>query len=146
MPTKLFIVESPGKIKKLSQILGSDWIVKASMGHVRELASDGVDSLGFDLQGDRVQCRFVPRGDRGKDTIQQLRSAVKQVQTVVLATDDDREGETIAWHIQQVLNLKQPQRVVYSEITPAAVKKAIAQPRSINQNLVHAGLVPHCAR
>ena len=140
MPTKLFIVESPGKIKKLSQILGPDWIVKASMGHVRELASDGVDSLGFDLTGDRVQCRFVPRGERGKDTIQQLRAAVKQVQTVVLATDDDREGETIAWHIQQALNLKQPQRVVYSEITPAAVKKAISQPRQINQNLVHAGL------
>jgi DNA topoisomerase-1 len=140
MPTKLFIVESPGKIKKLSQILGSDWIVKASMGHVRELASDGIDSLGFDLSGDRVQCRFVPRGERGKDTIQQLRSAVRQVQTVVLATDDDREGETIAWHIQQALNLKQPQRVVYSEITPTAVKRAISQPRSINQNLVHAGL------
>ncbi|MCY7322575.1 MAG: type I DNA topoisomerase, partial [Phormidesmis sp. CAN_BIN36] len=140
MPTKLFIVESPGKIKKLSQILGPDWIVRASMGHVRELASDGVDSLGFDLTGDRVQCRFVPRGERGKDTIQQLRAAVKQVQTVVLATDDDREGETIAWHIQQALNLKQPQRVVYSEITPAAVKKAISQPRQINQNLVHAGL------
>jgi len=140
MPTKLFIVESPGKIKKLSQILGSDWIVKASMGHVRELASDGIDSLGFDLNGDRVQCRFVPRGERGKDTIQQLRSAVRQVQTVVLATDDDREGETIAWHIQQALNLKQPQRVVYSEITPTAVKRAISQPRPINQNLVHAGL------
>ncbi len=140
MPTKLLIVESPGKVKKLSQILGSDWLVRASMGHVRELANDGIDSLGFDLSGSTVRCRFVPRGTRGKDTIAQLKSAVQQVKTVVLATDDDREGETIAWHLQQALNLKQPQRVVYSEITAAAVKRAIAHPRPINQHLVDAGL------
>lgn len=140
MPTKLLIVESPGKVKKLSQILGSDWLVKASMGHVRELANDGIDSLGFELESGKVKCRFVPRGSRGKETITQLKSAVQKVKTVFLATDDDREGETIAWHLQQALNLKQPQRVVYSEITPAAVKKAIANPRTINQNLVDAGL------
>ncbi|HEY9861770.1 MAG TPA: DNA topoisomerase, partial [Candidatus Obscuribacterales bacterium] len=140
MATKLLIVESPGKVKKLSQILGSDWLVKASMGHIRELANDGEDSLGFDLEGQSVKCRFMARGTRGKDTIQQLRSAVKQVKTVVLATDYDREGETIAWHIQQALNLKQPQRVVYTEITPNAVRSAIAQPRSIDLNLVNSGL------
>ncbi|MBW4538833.1 MAG: type I DNA topoisomerase [Myxacorys chilensis ATA2-1-KO14] len=140
MPTKLLIVESPGKVKKLSQILGSDWLVRASMGHVRELAQDGIDSLGFDLGDRTVRCRFVPRGTRGKETIHQLKTAARQVKTVVLATDDDREGETIAWHLQQALNLKQPQRVVYSEITPAAVKKAIANPRPINQALVDAGL------
>lgn len=140
MPTKLLIVESPGKVKKLSQILGSDWLVKASMGHVRELANDGIDSLGFEFGNRTVRCRFMPRGSRGKDTIDQLKSAARQVKTVVLATDDDREGETIAWHLQQALNLRQPQRVVYSEITPAAVKKAIANPRAINQALVDAGL------
>lgn len=140
MPTKLLIVESPGKVKKLSQILGSDWLVRASVGHVRELANDGTDSLGFEFQGRTIHCRFIPRGDRGKDTINQLKNAVRQVKTVVLATDDDREGETIAWHLQQALNLKQPQRIVYSEITPAAVNKAIANPRSINQHLVDAGL------
>ena len=140
MATKLLIVESPGKIKKLSQILGSDWIVKASMGHVRELSNDGADSLGFDLEGDSVRCRFMLRGSRGQETIQTLRSAAKQVKTVVLATDPDREGETIAWHIQQALNLKNPQRVVYTEITPAAVQAAIARPRAINQNLVNSGL------
>ncbi len=110
------------------------------MGHVRELAQDGIDSLGFDLGDRTVRCRFVPRGTRGKETIHQLKTAARQVKTVVLATDDDREGETIAWHLQQALNLKQPQRVVYSEITPAAVKKAIANPRPINQALVDAGL------
>lgn len=140
MPTKLLIVESPGKVKKLSQILGSDWLVKASMGHVRELASDGIDSLGFELEPGKVKCRFVPRGTRGKETIAQLKSAVQKVNTVYLATDDDREGETIAWHLQQALHLKQPQRVVYSEITAPAVKRSIAHPRPLNQNLVDAGL------
>lgn len=140
MATKLLIVESPGKVKKLSQILGSDWLVRASMGHIRELANDGEDSLGFDLTEQSVKCRFMARGTRGKETIQNLRSAVKQVQTVVLATDYDREGETIAWHIQQALNLKQPQRVVYTEITPAAVRDAVAHPRQIDLDLVHSGL------
>ena len=140
MATKLLIVESPGKVKKLSQILGPDWLVRASMGHVRELANDGVDSLGFDLTEDTVRCRFMARGSRGQETIQTLQAAVRQVKTVVLATDYDREGETIAWHIQQALNLKEPQRVVYSEITPAAVQAAVARPRPIDLNLVHSGL------
>ena len=140
MPSKLLIVESPGKIKKLSQILGSDWLVKASVGHIRELASDGEDSLGFDLDGNSVRCRFVARGSRGADVIQGLKAAVKQVKTVVLATDPDREGETIAWHLQQALNLKSPQRVVYTEITPNAVRAAIAHPRALDLNLVHSGL------
>lgn len=140
MATKLLIVESPGKVKKLSQILGSDWIVKASMGHIRELANDGEDSLGFDLNDQSVRCRFMARGTRGKETIQTLRSAVQKVKTVVLATDYDREGETIAWHIQQALNLKNPQRVVYTEITPNAVREAVTHPRSIDLNLVHSGL------
>lgn len=139
-PNKLLIVESPGKIKKLSQILGSDWLIKASMGHIRELANDGEDSLGFDLGENSVQCRFMARGSRGAETIQTLKAAARQVQTVVLATDPDREGETIAWHIQQALNLKNPQRVVYTEITPNAVRAAIAQPRQLDLNLVHSGL------
>jgi DNA topoisomerase-1 len=140
MPTKLLIVESPGKVKKLSQILGADWLIRASMGHIRELANDGEDALGFDLDGQTVRCRFIARGTRGAEAIQTLKAAVKQVKTVVLATDPDREGETIAWHLQQALNLKDPQRVVYSEITPAAVQQAIAHPRKLDLNLVHAGL------
>ena len=140
MPTKLLIVESPGKIKKLGQILGPDWLVKASVGHIRELASDGDDSLGFDIDTNSVRCRFIARGDRGAKTIQGLKAAVRQVKTVVLATDPDREGETIAWHLQQALNLKNPQRVIYSEITPAAVQVAISQPRTIDLNMVHSGL------
>ena len=140
MPSKLLIVESPGKIKKLGQILGPDWLVKASVGHIRELASDGDDSLGFDLDSHSVRCRFIARGSRGAKVIQDLKAAVRQVRTVVLATDPDREGETIAWHLQQALNLKNPQRVVYSEITPTAVRAAIAQPRTIDLDMVHSGL------
>jgi DNA topoisomerase-1 len=140
MPTKLLIVESPGKVKKLSQILGSDWIVRASMGHIRELANDGEDSLGFDLDGNSVRCRFMARGTRGAETIQSLKATVQRVKTVILATDPDREGETIAWHLQQALNLKNPQRIVYTEITPAAVQAAVARPRALDLNLVHSGL------
>lgn len=110
------------------------------MGHVRELANDGEDSLGFDLDQNSVRCRFVARGQRGKETIAQLQAAVRQVDTVVLATDPDREGETIAWHLQQALHLKNPQRVIYTEITPAAVRAAIARPRSLDLNLIHSGL------
>ena len=140
MPSNLLIVESPGKIKELGQILGPDWLVKASVGHIRELASDGEDALGFDLSENSVHCRFVARGDRGAKTIQSLKAAVRQVRTVVLATDPDREGETIAWHLQEALNLKNPPRVVYSEITPAAVQNAIAHPRTIDLDMVHSGL------
>ncbi|EDX82448.1 DNA topoisomerase I [Synechococcus sp. PCC 7335] len=140
MANKLLIVESPGKIKKLSKILGPEWLVKASVGHIRELASDGNDSLGFDIDGQSIRCRFVPRGESGLKVIKGLRAAVRQVKTVVIATDPDREGETIAWHIQEALKLKNPQRVVYSQITPAAVRAAIAQPRQIDLNLVHSGL------
>ncbi|MBF2048660.1 MAG: type I DNA topoisomerase [Elainella sp. C42_A2020_010] len=140
MPSKLLIVESPGKVKKLSQILGPDWMIRASMGHIRELANDGEDSLGFDLDGHSVRCRFVARGARGAETIKTLKAAARQVQTVVLATDPDREGETIAWHLQQALQLRNPQRVVYTEITPTAVRDAIAHPRQLDLNLVHSGL------
>jgi DNA topoisomerase I len=96
VPSKLLIVESPGKIKKLGKALGSDWLVKASVGHIRELASDGEDSLGFDLVDQSVRCRFIARGSQGAKVIQDLKAAVRQVKTVVLATDPDLEGETIA--------------------------------------------------
>lgn len=140
----LLLIESPGKSKKLSQILGPGWIVKASMGHVRELANDGEDSLGFDLLDQRIECRYTPRDARGKKVLADLRQAVKQADAVYIATDPDREGETIGWHLQQALKLKNPRRVVYSEITPQAVRAAIAQPRSLNQSLIAAGRARDC--
>lgn len=144
MPKRLLVVESPGKVKKLSQILGSEWIVRASCGHIRELSDEGEDSLGFTLDGSSVQCRYVPRDQQARETIAQLKAAVRQVKEVVLATDPDREGETIAWHLKEALGLKQPKRVVYTEITESAVKSAIANPRELDLNLVGAGLCRDC--
>lgn len=140
----LLLIESPGKSRKLSQILGSGWIVKASLGHIRELTDDGEDALGFDLLDQRVECRYTPRGAKAKQVLAELRQAVKQASAVYIATDPDREGETIGWHLQQELRLKNPQRVVYSEITPQAVQAAIAHPRPLNQSLIAAGRARDC--
>lgn len=142
--TKLLLIESPGKLKKLSQILGPGWIVKASMGHIRELTNEGEDALGFDLEGNRIHCHYAPRDPQAKKTIAALRQAVKQADTVYIATDPDREGETIGWHLQQALRLKSPHRVVYSEITPAAVRQAVAHPRELDQALIAAGRARDC--
>jgi DNA topoisomerase-1 len=140
MSKTLFLIEAPGKLKKLKQILGADYIVKASGGHICELARDGADSLGFEMNGNRVNCRFVPRDARAKKTIEELKGLVKGVDRVILATDEDREGEAIAWHLKEVLKLKDPLRVTYREITPAAVRAALQNPRRLNSDLVNAAL------
>jgi DNA topoisomerase-1 len=140
MTKTLFLIEAPGKLKKLRQILGAEYIVRASGGHIRELARDGADNLGFDLGKDHISCRFIPRSPQAKKTIAELKELARQVDSVILATDEDREGEVIAWHLKEVLNLKNPQRVTYREITPAAVQSAIRNPRSLDSNLVNAAL------
>ncbi len=140
----LLLIESPGKVKKLGQILGPGWIIKASMGHVRELANDGMDALGFDMDAGQIHCRYLPRDARSQKVLADLRQAVKKADRVYIATDPDREGETIGWHLQQALHLKHPQRVVYSEITASAVRAAIAQPRALDQSLIAAGRARDC--
>lgn len=140
----LLIVESPNKIRKLRQILGSGWLIKASLGHVRELARDGEDNLGFTLTATGVDCRFVPRNSQAAKIIKELKTAAKNSKTIYFASDPDREGETIAWHLAQVLGVKNPQRVVYQEITDKAVKAAVARPRPLDQPLVDAGLARAC--
>ncbi len=142
--TNLLIVESPGKIKKLKSILGAGWDVKASVGHIRQLANDGSGSLGFDLHDNQIDCRYVPRDERAKQTIASLRGAAKIADQVFIASDPDREGETIGWHIAQVLGLKKPKRVVYQEITEIAVRNAVAHPRALDMNLVEAGRCRDC--
>jgi DNA topoisomerase I len=142
--TKLLIVESPGKLKTLRKILGAGWDVQPSVGHITELAHDGEDSLGFDLGETSIACRYVPRGDRGKDVIQKLRASAKNAQVVYLATDPDREGEAIAWHIAEQLKLKQPQRVVYTQITEQAVQAALAKPTVLNLDLINAQRCRQC--
>lgn len=141
---KLVLIESPGKRQKWQKSLGSGFSVMASMGHVVELAKDGEDALGFDLDGDRVTCRFVPRGDRGKKVLKELKQAVKSATEVIFATDPDREGEIISWHLARELKVKNPRRVVTSEITETAIKKAISKPRPLDQNLVDAALLRAC--
>ncbi|MEM9928040.1 MAG: type I DNA topoisomerase [Cyanobacteria bacterium P01_D01_bin.50] len=128
----------------MSKILGSEWIVRASCGHIRELSNEGEDSLGFIMDGSKVRCRYIPRSQQAKETISKLKAAVKQVSEVVLATDPDREGETIAWHLKEALGLREPKRVVYTEITEAAVGAAVAKPRRLDSNLVGAGLCRDC--
>lgn len=141
---KLLIVESPGKLKTLRKILGQGWDVQPSVGHITELAHDGEDSLGFNLGESTIDCRYIPRGDRGKEVIQKLRASAQRAQEVYLATDPDREGEAIAWHIAQQLKLNNPKRVIYTQITEQAVKKALASPTSLNNNLIDAQRCRQC--
>ena len=96
------------------------------------------------MTGDKVIVRFQPRNPKARSVIKDLKEAVKYADRVYLACDPDREGETIAWHLSEVLKLRNPIRVVYSEITPAAVKRAIAAPRALDLNLVGSGLARAC--
>lgn len=140
----LLIVESPGKLKTLRKILGRGWDVQPSVGHITELAHDGEDSLGFDLGESSITCRYIPRGDRGKEVIQKLRASARNAQDIYLATDPDREGEAIAWHIAQQLKLPNPKRVVYTQITEKAVQAALEKPITLDNNLIQAQQCRQC--
>ena len=130
----LVIVESPAKAKTIGKYLGPDFQVKASMGHVRDLPKSklGVDLTSFEPDYQDIQSK--------EDTLAELRRAAKGSQTVYLATDPDREGEAISWHLQSVLGVPQEKtcRVTFNEITRKVVTDSIAHPRQIDQNLVDA--------
>lgn len=129
---KLVIVESPNKCKKIQSYLGNDWVVKASMGHIRDLPQK---EMGVDLES------FKPvyvANTQSKKLIANLKKLSQSANEVYLATDPDREGEAIAWHLQQALFLKNPKRVTFNEITKKAVQSAVANPSSIDYNLVYA--------
>jgi len=132
MATKrLLIVESPTKARTIGAYLGKDYTVLASVGHVRDLPKSNKDAV--DIAGG-----FIPRyvvSPEKRDVIAKIQSAVAKANEVYLATDPDREGEAIAWHIKEVAGLKKPQRVVFHEITKAAVEEALAHPRPIDENL-----------
>ena len=132
MCPKLLILESPGKVKKVQEILGSGWKVAASVGHVRDLP---VKEMGVTVPDFKPQ--YIPT-DRGKEVLSRLAALVKNAEAVYLATDPDREGEAIAWHLQDALKLKDAKRVTYSEITESAIKEALAAPRAIDMHLVAA--------
>ncbi|ODB95079.1 DNA topoisomerase I [Candidatus Thiodiazotropha endoloripes] len=128
----LMIVESPNKCKKIQSILGSDWIVKASMGHVRDLPPK---EMGVDFE--TFQPNYVP-SKKGKAVLSGLRKLTRAVDRVWLATDPDREGEAIAWHLQQALNLKHPHRVSFNAITKSSVTDSVNYPSVIDMSLVRA--------
>ena len=132
MAAKLLILESPGKVKKVQEILGSGWKVAASVGHVRDLPAKemGVAAPDFKPQ-------YIPT-DRGKEVLARLAGMVKNAEEVFLATDPDREGEAIAWHLQESLKLKNAKRVTYAEITETAIRAALSSPRSLDMALVAA--------
>lgn len=128
---KVIIVESPTKTRTLSSFLGGDYQLVASMGHVRDLPED---DMGVALEGD-FEPRYVVSGGRA---LKQLRSAVKGADEVYLATDPDREGEAIAWHIADELRLDGAKRIQFNEITREAVRDALAHPGEIDMNRVDA--------
>ncbi|HEX9068256.1 MAG TPA: type I DNA topoisomerase, partial [Ktedonobacterales bacterium] len=133
MAKNLVIVESPAKAKTIEKFLGSDFEVRASMGHILDLPKS---DLGVD-----VAHEFMPAYqeiDRKDKVIRELRSASKKASTVYLAPDPDREGEFIAWSLKKALNLQHPRRAVFHEITKRAVQDAVAHPREINEDLFNA--------
>ena len=131
----LVIVESPSKAKTIGKYLGPDYVVKASMGHLRDLPKS---RMGVDLEHDFTP-EYMPV--RGKEAlIKELKAAAKDAETVYLATDPDREGEAISWHLKELLNLpdSKAHRVTFHEITQKVVKDSIQHPRDIDYDLVDA--------
>lgn len=147
MPKNLVIVESPTKCGTVKKILGSQYEVKASFGHIAQLTKGGESDTGIRIEGDKVLCDYEPNGDRGRATLAELKKAAKDAQMVYLATDEDREGEGISSNLLLLLGLKKGQyrRVTYGEITPAAITKAFAQARdTLDWDLVGAQRARQC--
>jgi DNA topoisomerase-1 len=133
--SNLVIVESPAKAKTIAKFLGSDFTVKSSFGHIRDLPKKG---MSVDIEH-----KFAPSYEVSPDkkkTVAELRAAAKTAETVWLASDEDREGEAIAWHLAEVLKLKpaNTKRIVFHEITKPAIENAIKNPRTVDIDLVNA--------
>src|SRR3990167_3041367 len=132
MPMRLVVVESPNKIAKISKCLGPTFRVVATIGHFRDLPER---ELGVDVSNFALTYETLP----GKTSVvSKLREAARGASEVLLGTDDDREGEAIAWHVAQVLGLSSPRRIRFQELTPAALKKAVAAAGPLDNNLVDA--------
>lgn len=137
MTNKLVIVESPSKSKTIGNYLGKEYTVTSSKGHIRDLATSGKGGLGVDMEN-HFKPHYVINKDK-KDVVKSLKADVKKADEIYLATDPDREGEAISWHLAEVLGLdpKTTHRVVFNEVTKHAVKEAIDNPRTIDLHLVH---------
>lgn len=133
MAKALIIVESPTKIKTFKNLLGSDYLVDASVGHIRDLPEK---KLGVDIDNNFLPTYEV---DKGKaELLRRLSAQAKEADVVYLASDNDREGEAIAWHLEETLKLHGARRIVYNELSRQAIEHAIANPRSIDMDLVNA--------
>ncbi|MCB0637664.1 MAG: toprim domain-containing protein, partial [Lewinella sp.] len=135
MPKNLVIVESPAKAKTIEKILGKEYTVKSSYGHVRDL-DKGNGAVN-------IEKNFAPKyvvSPEKRKVVKELKDWVKKVDDVWLATDEDREGEAISWHLCKVLGLDEQstKRIVFREITKPAIQQAITQPRTVDINLVNA--------
>ena len=135
MSKNLVIVESPAKAKTIEGFLGKDFTVKSSFGHIRDLPGK---NISIDIEND-FEPQYVISDDK-KKVVAELKKLAKASETVWLATDEDREGEAISWHLEEALNLKnkETKRIVFSEITKSAITAAIEKPRKVNKDLVDA--------
>jgi DNA topoisomerase I len=135
MPKNLLIVESPAKAKTIEKILGPDFEVRSCFGHIRDLEKD---DMGIDVKNN-FKPRYTVPDDKTK-VVNDLKQLAKKSKEVWLATDEDREGEAISWHLCEVLGLdpKLTKRIVFHEITKPAIQKAVKQPRTVNMDLVNA--------
>ncbi len=136
MPSNLVIVESPAKKKIIQGFLGKDFVVESSIGHIRDLPKKG--GMAIDINNG-----FIPTYEVSKDkekVVKQLKNVAKKAKTIWLATDEDREGEAIAWHLIEALKLdaSKTKRIVFHEITKKAILHAVENPRLLNKNLVNA--------
>ena len=129
----LVIVESPTKSKTISRFLGKNYKVVASFGHVRDLPKN---KLGVDVEKNFEPTYIVPT--KAKKVVAELKKDAKAADEVILATDEDREGESISWHLAEALKLENPKRIVFHEITKTAIEEALANPRTIDMALVNA--------
>ncbi|MEO7210627.1 MAG: DNA topoisomerase, partial [Chitinophagaceae bacterium] len=135
MANNLLIVESPAKAKTIEKILGSDFEVKSCFGHIRDLEKG---DMGIDVEN-KFEPRYAVPPDKQK-VVNELKKIAKKAKEVWLATDEDREGEAISWHLCEVLGLdpKTTKRIVFHEITKPAIQKAVSTPRLLDMNLVDA--------
>ena len=138
MSKNLVIVESPAKAKTIEKFLGADFHVLSSQGHIRDIEPLGKNSMGIDFEHG-YQPNYVVDAHK-EHLVEQLQKEVNKADTIWLASDEDREGEAIAWHLKEVLNLNpdNTKRIVFHEITKPAIQQAILEPRDIDYNLVNA--------
>src|SRR5688572_26985484 len=135
MAKNLLIVESPAKAKTIEKILGEDFEVKSCYGHIRDLEKE---DMGIDIANN-----YTPKykiSDEKEKVVKELKSLAKKSEEIWLATDEDREGEAISWHLCEVLGLdpKKTKRIVFHEITEPAIQAAVKNPRTVDMNLVNA--------